>query len=102
MNRVVVENRNRRLRDEDGAMVDGNRVYVGRGTRWGNPYYIGMFGDRHDVVELYREFISKHPEYVDALAEREPDILVCSCAPEECHADVLAELLNDRIASSER
>lgn len=29
-------------------------VYVGRGTKWGNPFEIGKDGTRLEVIEKYR------------------------------------------------
>lgn len=76
--------------------VPEGAVYVGRPTKWGNPYKMGEHGTRHDVVRLYRllardrgaEFIE---QVQDELAGRD---LVCWCAPHECHADVLLEIAN--------
>ncbi len=28
-------------------------VYIGRGSKWGNPFKIGVDGDRQTVVNLY-------------------------------------------------
>lgn len=68
-------------------------VYVGRPTVWGNPYTMPEDGTRDEVITLYREWIAEHPELVEQLRERRPRRLVCWCAPQACHADVLAELL---------
>jgi hypothetical protein len=32
-------------------------LYVGRGSRWGNPYIVGVHGDAKEVVEKYRLLI---------------------------------------------
>ena len=73
-------------------------VYVGRPSRWGNPYSIGRDGDREQVIAKYRAWIAERPELVDELAALNPHTLVCWCAPLPCHADVLKELLEQRIA----
>lgn len=67
------------------------QVYVGRPTKWGNPFVIGKDGTREEVVAKYR----KHtvPKLGD-LSELRGKNLVCWCAPLACHADVLLELAN--------
>jgi Domain of unknown function (DUF4326) len=70
------------------------RIYVGRPTRWGNPYHIGWDGGRADVIAKYREWILRQPEMIAALDQLRGKDLVCWCAPEPCHADVLLELVN--------
>ena len=71
-------------------------VYVGRPSRWGNPFAIDGSTTRADAVARYREWLAGQPELVDAarseLAGRD---LVCWCPlGEACHADVLLEVAN--------
>ena len=68
-------------------------VYIGRPTRWGNPYTIGKDGTRKDVLNKYRTWIASHAHLVESLRDLQPVRLVCWCAPLECHGDVLLELL---------
>lgn len=67
-------------------------VYIGRPSKWGNPFEIGKDGDREKVIELYREWIKTKPELLASLPELEGKILGCWCAPKACHGDVLKEL----------
>jgi hypothetical protein len=70
-------------------------VYVGRPTKWGNPFVIGRDGDRAEVIAKYADWLDGMIEAgrldLDELAGKD---LVCWCAPESCHADVLLELAN--------
>ena len=71
-------------------------VYVGRPTRWGNPFAIGAALSRDEAVARYRAWLSSQPELLadarSALAGRD---LVCWCPPgAACHADVLLEVSN--------
>lgn len=79
-----------------GWRMPDNAIYVGRPTKWGNPYSVGYDGDtRKDVVILYREHLKYDPELVKA-AKRElvGKDLACWCSLDQaCHADVLLELL---------
>lgn len=71
-----------------------NSVYVGRPSKWGNPYHIGSDGNRHDVIELYRIMLMRSPELLQDLHELKGKDLICWCAPFPCHADILLELAN--------
>lgn len=72
-----------------------NAVYIGRPSKWGNPFEIGKDGDRNTVIEKYRRYLEHHPELLEA-ARRElhGKDLVCWCAPAACHGDVLIEVAN--------
>lgn len=69
-------------------------VYVGRPTKWGNPFKVGRDGTRRQVIALYRTYIFEHPTLKDELPELKGKVLACWCAPKACHADVLLELAN--------
>ncbi len=70
-------------------------VYVGRPSKWGNPFKIGVDGTREEVIAKYREWLpTQHLNLVELWGKD----LVCWCAPLHCHADVLLELA----AKSER
>jgi hypothetical protein len=67
-------------------------VYIGRPSKFGNPYVIGIDGTRDDVIEKYRVWINTQPQLLAALPELKGKVLGCWCAPLPCHGDVLAEL----------
>lgn len=71
-------------------------VYIGRPSKWGNPFVVGRDGARGECVELYRRWIQTQPELM-AAAKRElkGKVLGCWCAPQACHGDVLAEIANN-------
>lgn len=73
-------------------------VYIGRGrgSVFGNPFVIGVDGDRETVVVKFREYaISrcywdvKFREAVKGLAGK---TLACWCGEKLCHGDVLLEI----------
>lgn len=74
-------------------------VYVGRACRefpaskWGNPYRVGVHGDKQTVIARFRQYVMSGHLKAD-LPELKGKVLGCWCAPEACHADVLAELAN--------
>ena len=72
-----------------------NGIYVGRPTKWGNPFTVHHYG-REGAIKRYRErLLYDRPDLVEA-ARRELRgfDLICWCAPEACHAEVLLELAN--------
>ena len=70
-------------------------VYIGRPSKWGNPFVIGKDGDREDVIRKYREWLLSRPELIEqARKELRGRDLVCFCAPKACHGDILIEVAN--------
>jgi hypothetical protein len=67
-------------------------VYIGRPSKWGNPFVIGKDGSREDVVRKYREWILTQDDLLKDLQELKGKTLGCFCAPQACHGDVLVEL----------
>lgn len=70
-------------------------VYIGRPSKWGNPFQIGKDGTRKEVIEKYREWVKTQPTLMTSLPELKGRILGCWCKPLPCHGDVLAELVNN-------
>jgi hypothetical protein len=77
-------------------------VYIGRPSKWGNPFVIGEHGSRAEVIEQYRIYLQSHPDLVDA-AQRElkGKVLGCWCAPLACHGEILAGIANAHRAETE-
>lgn len=75
-------------------------VYVGRPTKWGNPYShlpgtmgLSKVATREEAIRLFEEGITKELREAIIQELRGKD-LVCWCAPKACHADVLLRLAN--------
>lgn len=88
--------------------IPNDSVYVGRPSKWGNPWRIGERHprDRHrltrnETIRMYQValpsmLIAKREDgslILDLLELRGKD-LVCWCVPKPCHADILLELAN--------
>jgi hypothetical protein len=71
-------------------------IYIGRPSKWGNPFVIGRHGDRGDVIVKYEAYLRSSPELMGALHELRGKNLVCWCAPKACHGDVLLRLAEAR------
>jgi hypothetical protein len=69
-------------------------VYIGRPSKWGNPYSIGKDGNRTEVIEKFRAYILGRPDLLRDLPDLKGLRLGCWCSPRPCHGDVLMELAN--------
>ena len=64
-------------------------IYIGRPTKWANPFVIGRDGTRKQVIAKFRDYAST--QFTDAeLRELHGKVLGCWCKPKDCHGDVLA------------
>ena len=73
-----------------------NYTYIGRGSKWGNPFVMNSQSNRDVVVKLYKEYIENKKELMNDLEELRGRTLGCYCKPLKCHGDVLIELLNKK------
>ena len=70
-------------------------VYIGRPSKWGNPYKLGRDGTRFEVILKYRAYVTEQIDNgVLDISELQGKRLGCYCAPKACHGDVLTELAN--------
>ena len=69
--------------------VPAGAVYIGRGSKWGNPFRIGADGDRATVIAKHESWLRDQHHLLRALDELRGCDLVCFCAPLPCHGDLL-------------
>jgi len=69
-------------------------IYIGRPSKWGNPFVIGKDGTRQEVVQKYKDYILSNQSLLSQIEELRGKDVVCFCAPQQCHGDVLIELAN--------
>jgi hypothetical protein len=86
--------------------VPPDAVYVGRPTKFGNPFThlkgcsLAKFymPTRAAAIAAYCEWLRRDPANAELLAAVKSELrgkdLVCWCAPKACHADVLLEIAN--------
>ncbi|BCM87658.1 DUF4326 domain-containing protein [Methylobacterium indicum] len=79
---------NRRTGTHDGA------IYIGRGSKWGNPFVIGKNGTRAEVIAKYGRWLADQHHLLRSLDELRDRDLLCWCAPMACHGDLLKSLAN--------
>lgn len=80
-------------------------IYIGRPSKWGNPYShkegtLAKYkvATRKEAIEKYKRWIldGEGSYLLRHLTELEGKVLGCWCKPQACHGDFLAELANDR------
>lgn len=88
-----------------GWRMPPNTVYVGRPTKWGNPYIPERMEEFQDAVDHYRAWlkllISRGLSH--NLSELRGKDLACWCPLDRpCHAEVLLELANQEVKYAEQ
>jgi hypothetical protein len=77
-------------------------VYIGRPSKWGNPfthsnskYRVEVVANRDTAISFYEEWIRKNSSLISELHELKDKILGCWCPPSNCHGQVLLKLLKE-------
>lgn len=82
--------------------VEPYDVYIGRPSKWGNPYshIPGVapwpVDSREDAIRLYEDYIRSNPKLLEAAKkELKGKVLGCHCKPLDCHGDILLKIANE-------
>ena len=85
--------------------IPPNAVYIGRPSKWGNPFPIEKGMTREDVIEQYEDYLIMNIVMgnvtLKELAQLYGKDLVCYCAPLACHGHVLekhAKIAHDKLS----
>lgn len=74
-------------------------VYIGRPSKWGNPFPVPKGYDRvtdpERILERYEAYVRGNPKLMSELHELAGKVLGCWCAPHACHGDVLVRLADE-------
>ena len=73
-------------------------VYIGRPSKWGNPFTEKEHGSRTEVIKKYKEWLFNSSDAEDvrnSLHELKGKTLGCWCKPKACHGDILVEIINN-------
>lgn len=71
-------------------------VYIGRPSKWGNPFKINKEADRQEVLKQYKDWVLVQPGLMRCLEDLRGKKLGCFCKPKQCHGDVLVELVEGK------
>ena len=76
-------------------------VYIGRGSRWGNPYSHKegtlaehVVGSRTEAIQKFEEYLLSNEELMASLPDLKGKTLGCWCKPKSCHGDILLRYAN--------
>ena len=79
-------------------------VYIGRPSKWGNPFShkegtLAQYkvASREEAIEKYREWIMQQEDLMASLHELQGKTLGCWCKPKSCHGDILVELIEQTV-----
>jgi len=78
--------------------IGEHEVYIGRPSKYGNPFRIGKDGTRMEVIEKYREWLLGNKELMaDIVEELDGKILGCHCKPKNrCHGDIIVKIIESK------
>lgn len=68
-------------------------VYIGRPSKWGNPFVLGKDGTREEVIQKYEQYLKKNKRLLEDLPELKGKVLGCWCKPQACHGDILVKFV---------
>ena len=80
-------------------------LYVGRrnktlgipNSKWSNPFKLKDYSRETSLI-LYERYVRSTPHLIENIKEIENKELGCWCHPENCHADILIKLLNEKLS----
>ena len=74
-------------------------IYIGRPSKFGNPFIIGKDGTREEAIEKYKQYfyerIKTDSEFKQEVLKLEGKTLGCFCKPATCHGDIIVSWLED-------
>ena len=95
-----------RVLNKHAAGRHDGAIYIGRGSKWGNPFRIGVDGDRATVIAKHARWLRDQHHLLRALDECGGRICCASAhlpsrqgsavllRPAACHGDLLLRLAN--------
>ena len=86
-------------------------VYIGRGSRWGNPFRMPADGTREQVIEKYEAWLNgvidvtidkckaakvpTNSPTMEEIMKLKGKKLGCFCAPLPCHGEVFIRMIEE-------
>lgn len=77
------------------AEQSGKAVRIDRSSKYGNPFLLGMDGNRDEVCDAFElHYLPHKPSIQKDLKALRGKVLICHCYPERCHGNCLCDLAN--------
>lgn len=83
------------------AKTEEYDLMIDRSSEWGNPFIITKTRNRWQVIEDYRDWLSKQTSLLKKIPTLAGKRLGCHCKPLACHGDVIVETFN-RLVDKEK
>ena len=107
VNVKAAELRKQGYKDFAAWAQDPSHVYIGRdmtryvfgahGSPLANPFHAKKYG-RDECIQLFSKHLNQSPKLIEIIKDlKKKNItqLGCWCAPESCHGDVIAKMMNE-------
>lgn len=91
-----------KLYNEKNNDAPRDAVYIGRPSKWGNPYSMkNYWNDRMAVINMFKDYLLSNSELLEEVKkELKGKDLVCWCSPLPCHGDILLEIANKDVTQT--
>ena len=77
--------------------LNDNSKRIDRTTPFGNPFTIGVDGDREEVIQKFEDYLLTNQKLCDKVYEELKGYdLACWCSPKRCHGEVIIKYINSR------
>jgi len=83
------------------AKTEEYDLMIDRSSEWGNPFVITKTRNRWQVIEDYRNWLSKQTNLLKKIPTLSGKRLGCHCKPLACHGDIIVETFN-RLVDKEK
>ena len=79
----------------DRGKIPKGALFMGRPSKWGNPYVLNRDGTRAEVISKFREYFTQQV----STGKLDPEEIrgvdgICFCAPQPCHVDIILAAAN--------
>jgi len=72
-------------------------IKIDRNSIWGNPFILTEDGTRQEIIEKYKWYYNLKPSLQNKIEDLRGKVLGCWCYPEDCHGNVLLNILDNII-----
>ena len=79
----------------EGVVYIGRKMYMGGWRLEKSPFANPYTGNREEICQKYKEYITNNPKLMAMLSKLKGKTLACWCSPEQCHGDILRELIGN-------
>lgn len=72
-------------------------IFIGRPSKFSNPFIIGKDGTRTDVIRKFEEYFKTHSQLDKFVKELDGKKIACWCSlDEKCHGDSIIAIIKHR------